>query len=309
MFITTLAVVISLQGAAIKPPTTEVDPNLLSIGRKGKVSVSPGQIVNTASGLKASVEEVAAGCVGSKFLFLGENHATKAHQDLQAEIIRALVKRGMRPIVGLEMFQRPKQDVLDLWSAGSLSEDQFLLQSEWKTQWGYDYGFYRPVFEAIKENHLPLVGLNVPRDWVRTTGKTGFKSLRTSARIQLPDDLDLTNGQHRQVFESLMGGHQMAGPSMNNMYSAQVLWDEGMADTAMKYVRVNPLKSNEIFVVIAGSGHVMYGQGINYRIQKRGRMRGKTLVMTQSDMPAEVSKGIGDWVFVSVPVAKANNTK
>ena len=82
-----------------------------------------------------------------------------------------------------------------------------------------------------------------------------------------------------------------------------------MADTAMKYVRVNPLKSNEIFVVIAGSGHVMYGQGINYRIQKRGRMRGKTLVMTQSDMPAEVSKGIGDWVFVSVPVAKANNTK
>ena len=78
------------------------------------------------------------------------------------------------------------------------------------------------------------------------------------------------------------------------MYAAQVLWDEGMADTAIK------LRGEaEVFVVLAGSGHVMYGQGINYRIASRGQGTGVIVVMTQSSEPIQSSRGVGDFVFVT----------
>jgi poly(3-hydroxybutyrate) depolymerase len=86
---------------------------------------------------------------------------------------------------------------------------------------------------------------------------------------------------------------------MNNMYSAQVLWDEGMADTAMKFMTTRPPDPKEVFVVIAGSGHVLYKQGINFRIASRSGADGVTMVMLQSDQAEKVSKGIGDFAYLS----------
>ena len=91
--------------------------------------------------------------------------------------------------------------------------------------------------------------------------------------------------------------HPMTGASMDNMYSGQVLWDEAMADSALKYLTAHPQGSNAVFVVIAGSGHVMYGQGINWRIFKRTGEKGITVVMVDGEKPVSVSRGIGDFVF------------
>ena len=91
----------------------------------------------------------------------------------------------------------------------------------------------------------------------------------------------------------------MTGPQGDNMYAAQVLWDEGMADTAIKWMERTPPDPNTIFVVIAGSGHVMYGQGINYRIQRRTKQSGVTIVMGQANGVSKVAKGIGDFVLVT----------
>jgi uncharacterized iron-regulated protein len=77
-----------------------------------------------------------------------------------------------------------------------------------------------------------------------------------------------------------------------------VLWDEAMADTALKYLEVHRPNSRTVFVVIAGSGHVMYGQGINYRIAKRHGGEGITVVMADSNEPLPVSNGIGDFMMV-----------
>jgi uncharacterized iron-regulated protein len=240
---------------------------------------------------------VAAALDGERWFYLGENHATAEHQKLEADMVQALVDRGRRVIVGVEFFQRPKQSILDQWSAGELKEDEFLSKADWKGQWGYPYSFYRPLFEVIRKNRLALVGLNVPRDWVRAVGKGGPDALTAEQAAQVPN-LNLGNRDHRSVFNALMGGHPPTGPQGENIYAAQVLWDEGMADTAVKYRRAR----NSIFVVIAGSGHVMYGQGINWRVRGRTGERGKWLVMTQSDGPAKVARGMGDFVYVSPAV-------
>jgi uncharacterized iron-regulated protein len=282
----------------------QISPYELPIGTPGKVTIQPGQLIETRTGKVVTPAEIAAKTKSKKFFFIGENHATKPHQQLQADLVQALVAANRTPAVGVEFFTRPKQDILDQWSTGTLSEIDFLTQSEWKTQWGYSYEFYRPLFEVIKKNKLPVVGLNVPRDWVRKVSRGGFDALSVSARMQLPTATDLTNKSHKAVFDSLMGGHDM-GPNMANIYSSQVLWDIGMADTAAKYLQVRPQKPEDIFVVIAGSGHIMYGQGINYRLAKRKAGTGPSLVMIQIDQPTEVSKGLGDYVYATKPEPKS----
>lgn len=279
--------------------SAEVDANRLSIGRPGTAVIQPGQVWDLRNNRACTMADIIQAADGKRFVFLGEQHATTAHQQMEADVVQALDAAKRQVIVGMEMFTRPKQDVLDQWSAGALNEDQFLEQSDWKGQWGYDYKFYRPVFEVAKGHHLPVVGLNVPRGWVRTVGKTGFNSLPVSARMQLPESLFLGNKVHREVFDAMVGPHNMPGMNADSMYGAQVLWDEGMADTAIKYLNCTPTTPQTVFVVIAGSGHMMYGQGINYRINRRRAGKGLNLVMVESDKAVELSRGIADFAYVS----------
>ncbi len=274
------------------------DPKRLKIGAPGEVTVQIGQIVDTHTGKAATLRDIVQAAARKPFVFLGENHATTAHQMMEGAIVAALVGAGRKVAVGMEMYQRPKQEWLDKWSANTMEEADFLEKSDWKKQWGFDFGFYRPVFQVVRDNGLPLIGLNVPRDWVRAVGRGGFASLPEESKGQLPRDMSLSVSGHRQVWNALMGEspHPMGGASMDNMYAAQVLWDEGMADTALRYRASHP---SDVFVVIAGSGHVLYKQGINYRVTRRRGGDGVTVVMMQGDGPVTVSRGIGDFVYLT----------
>lgn len=244
------------------------------------------------------MDSLAAAADGKRFVYLGESHTAAEHHKMQAAVIEALVRRGREVVVGFEMFTRPMQDRLNPWTLGWWSEEDFVREADWKGQWGFDYALYKPIFETVRQNRLRMAALNVPRDWVRRVGRQGASGLTDSERQEVPE-LDRTNRAHRSVFDALMGGHPPTGTQGENIYTAQVLWDTGMADSALKYLDSNPASSKTVMVVIAGSGHVMYGQGINYRIWKRTGEKGVTLVMAESESPIEVSRGLGDFVYVS----------
>ncbi|MFZ4506602.1 MAG: ChaN family lipoprotein [Fimbriimonas sp.] len=283
-------------------PAEAPDPYLLPIGPKRQVTVHLDTITATRNEATVTVDDIAKAARGKRFVYLGEQHATAAHQQLQADIIEALVRQGRTVVVGLEMITRPKQSILDTWNTAG-DEATFLKDIDWKGQWGFDFKFYRPIFEATRRNNIPMVALNVPRDWVRSVGRGGFAALTAEQKAELPEELSLKNTKHRAVFDALMGGHPPTGPQGENIYSAQVLWDEGMADTALKYLEAHRGDKKDVFVVIAGVGHVMYGQGINYRVAKRRGGRGITVAMMTSQSDRQVSKGIADFVYVSREVA------
>jgi len=274
----------------------QVDPWLLDIGARGTIVASPGAVIDTRTGARSSADDIAAAAVGRRFVLVGEEHDNPDSHLWQAKIIEALHKAGRTVIVGYEMLQRPEQFALDLWTLGKLSEPEFLQKAQWQTSWGYDFALYRPIFEVTRKYALRNVALNVPRDWVRAVGRGGYDALDDDAKAQLPK-LDLTNEQHKKVFDALMGGHPMGSP---NVYAAQVLWDEAMADSAAKYLYKTVVSDKTVFVVIAGNGHVMYGQGIGWRLAKRTGDRPLTVVTVSSDEPRKVSRGAGDFV-IGVP--------
>jgi uncharacterized iron-regulated protein len=277
-----------------------VDPQRMPIGLRGEATVTVGKMVNTRSLEEATPRDVARAADGKRFVYLGEGHTNAEHHKMQAQIIDALVRRGRDVIVGFEMFTRPKQDDLNPWTLGWWKEDEFLERSEWKTQWGYDFGMYRPIFEVVKRNKLPMIALNVPRDWVRAVGGKGLAGLSDEQKAQLPTDIDLGWKDHKAVFTAMIGGgHPMTGAMGDNMYAAQVLWDVAMADSALKYWDRSPRSPRTVVVIVAGAGHVMYGLGINGRLAKRTGDKGVTVTMVEGDGKATVSRGIGDFVYAA----------
>lgn len=275
------------------------DPHLLTIGRPGTMRVQAENAYDTASGKKIDFKRIAAMADKTRWVLVGESHDNPWHHQAQAKVIEALVARGRDVIVGFEMFTRPIQPKLADFSMGWQTDEQFIKESEWKSQWGFDYLLYKPIFDMIRQHRLPMVGLNVPRDWVRRVGKDGYSALTADERAQLPGDLDLTNADHRNIFTALMGGHPMTGARGENIYSAQVLWDTGMADTAIKAMDQRKFDKRPVMVVLAGIGHVMYGQGIMYRINKRTGETGITVACVEGDASVEVARGIGDVVIAT----------
>lgn len=278
----------------------EADPFLLPINTKDEAIVQRG-LTDLRTVKTATADDVAAAADGARFVLVGESHTSPEDHQLQADIIEALVKRGRNVVVGFEMFTRPNQMNLNPWTLGMWSEEEFIQKADWKGQWGFDYALYRPIFEVIKKNRLPMAALNVPRDWVRAVGKSGPSGLTGEQQAQVPQ-LYLGNKGHRQVFEALMGGHPMTGAQGDNIYAAQVLWDEGMADSAIKYMDRFSANSKAVMVICAGSGHTLHGQGINWRIKRRTGEPMITVVCTESDGERKVNRGVGDFVFVGPPI-------
>jgi len=101
------------------------------------------------------------------------------------------------------------------------------------------------------------------------------------------------------VFDSLMGGH--AGDSMNNIYAAQVLWDEGMAINARREMDLRRANPKAVMVIVAGIGHVMHHAGINLRITQGTGEPTISVVCVEPEAHSEVARSLGHYVYRPAP--------
>src|SRR5262249_43401799 len=76
-------------------------------------------------------------------------------------VIRELWRAGRRVSVGLEMYPAEAQPALNDWTAGKLSEAEFLERSGWMKHWSYNWDYYRGIFVFARDNGIRLFGVNV----------------------------------------------------------------------------------------------------------------------------------------------------
>jgi len=277
------------------------DPYQLSLGNPAyknmRMTVQAGALYDLRTGRTASIADICRAAKGASFVFLGESHDNAKHHVFQADVVRALAADGRSVSVGMEMFPFGTQPVLNLWTLGKLSEPDFITRSDWKTVWGFDYTLYKPIFDAARELGTPVVGLNVPRDWVRRVGRNGPAALTAEEQGEMPP-LDLTNAEHKEMIKAMIGdapGHTVG----DGMFTGQVLWDTAMAHNALRWWNRYERPSNNIMVIVAGSGHVMYDLGINYRLSQRTPARRINVVMMETKDPTTISRSLADFVYVT----------
>ncbi|WP_319422498.1 ChaN family lipoprotein [Pleurocapsa sp. FMAR1] len=209
-------------------------------------------------------------------IYLGENHDRAEHHAAELEIItqldQAQANSKTRLAIGLEMFQRPFQPILDLYLSGEISEAELREQTEYDTRWGFDWEFYAPILRFAQENKIPLIALNTPAEVTQKVAETGLDSLKDgNFRYILPlAEIKLDNQEYRQKMAEVYQAHAQNGQGnssdQENFYAAQVLWDETMADAIARYYNNHPQSQ---IVVLVGKAHVMDNYAIPERVNRR----------------------------------------
>jgi uncharacterized iron-regulated protein len=268
------------------------------------MAVSAGEILSARTGKPVAFPRMIQGMGSSRFVYVGESHDNLMMHDIQLRIIQALYEKSPRIAIGLEMLPTETQPVLDRWSQGLLTRDEFLRESLWYVHWSLNFGFYEKIFDFAKANKIPLYSLNVPREVITKVRMGGWDSLSDAEKAMVPR-LDLTLEEHRTLMRAIFGEaeipHEMKGGQgfdkmFEGLYRAQVAWDEVMAANAIRGAEA----SNARMVVLAGSGHMLYKLGINRRVYDQNHLPSTTVTAVSLE-PAEkdivVARSLADYVF------------
>jgi hypothetical protein len=142
-----------------------------------------------------------------------------------------------------------------------------LRKTEWYERWSYDYRHYRPILTFAKTHAIPVIALNTPREITGQVSQNGIESLSDQQRKQIPVDIDYSDSAYTERLRSIFMQHgEKADRNFERFLQVQLLWDEGMAERIASFLKDNPGKH---LVVLAGSGHLMYGSGIPSRVERR----------------------------------------
>lgn len=199
---------------------------------------------------------------------VGEQHDNVVHHQMQLQIIKSLYALDEHLGVGMEMFQRPYQDVIDRYFAGEISEAEFLKQTEYDKRWGYDWQLYRAIVVFAKRNDIPLAALNAPKELSDRVKAVGYDNLTDDERKQL-GPIDFNVKEHREFWMELLsmihGTHKATPEQKERSYQVMAIWDDYMGRSAADFRKDRQLRR---MVIIAGSGHIEGGFGIPDRAAK-----------------------------------------
>ncbi|MCG6984396.1 MAG: ChaN family lipoprotein [Thiocapsa sp.] len=202
-----------------------------------------------------------------RVVFIGESHDRYEDHLNQLAVIQGLHRRGKSLAIAAEFFQQPFQEAVDDYIAGAISESEFLRRTQYFDRWRFDYRLYRPILRFARAEAIPVIALNLEAELTRRVGEVGIAGLTDEERARIPTEIDRSDPKYRERIEKVFAMHPSdGGQDIEHFIEVQLLWDEGMAARAADYLEAHP---DRTLIVLAGSGHVEYGQGIPKRLTRR----------------------------------------
>jgi uncharacterized iron-regulated protein len=257
--------------AAPVPPAAQAQP-----AKTYDLTDLPGYCIFGAQSGKPFDSEAAFKSViwKSDVVYVGETHDQIKDHLAQLEALKAMkIARGSKIAVGFEMLNMTLQPVLDDYAAGKLTEEEFLAKTDWKTEWGFDFNLYKPVFDFIVQNKLRALALNVPKKVISKIARVGLAGLDSEDKKFLPDPVNITkHKKYLDYMKTSFGGHgdnPMAKMfTWDNYLASMCAWNEGMGSKVAEFVDANPGWS---VLVVAGNGHVIYNAAIPASVKSRNK--------------------------------------
>lgn len=286
----------------------------------------PYRVLRARGGGEVAPKQFFAALEKSRAVCIGESHSNPHHHWSQLHIIER-ASGGERAALGMEMFQTPFQGVLDDYRRGAIDDAELRSRSGWEERWGFDYALYGPIIDMAVSRNMALLALNTPVELTKRVAKVGIAGLSEDERQRLPD-MVLDDERHRAWFDAIMQGHPHGGHGggeshghgdgeaspekaagaaeetqarADNIYAAQVLWDETMAETAATWLAGGDQR--QVFI-IAGNGHC-HDSAIVGRLERRGVESAVSIRPIIDDGKGNVAEVLAqpevDYVFVMRP--------
>ena len=192
-------------------------------------------------------------------VFVGERHNASEHHKVQLEVLKGLRAKGKSLAIGMEMFEGSSQKTLDAWSSGKVPTSAFVKVYQWNWR-NVPYWLYEDIFNFARENRVPMVALNAPRDIVMKVSRQGLSSLNGDDLRSLPPGVDAeVSDAYLDFIRWSYGVHSKNNEHFRHICEAQMLRNRVMASLIRDYHRLHP---ESVIVVLAGGGHTRERGGI-----------------------------------------------
>ena len=251
-----------------------------------KVSPKVGDIVHLPTGTIVTPAQMLAVAGGARVVYVGETHDNPASHRLELQLLQGLEElHPGRQAIGMEMFARSQQPILDRWVAGKLDEKAFLKESHWFDNWHMDFAYYRDLLNFARDRHIPVIALNAEKSLVAAVRAKSPDQLTPDERAKLPE-MDFDDPYQRATVVAIFGDHSHGGMLLDGFVRAQTLWDETMAESVARYL-ASPAGKDKHLLVVAGGYHVEYGFGVPRRAFRRLPASYLLIGGREIDIPAE----------------------
>ena len=230
---------------------------------------------------RVAAHEILSRAARESVVLLGESHDNADHHRWQLNTIAGLAALHPRLVLGFEMFPRRVQGALDRWVAGELGEEEFLKASDWSRVWGHEAALYLPLFHFARLNRIPMLALNVEREFVRTVGAKGLEAVPVWRREGVSDPAPATEHYVDRLL-AVYSEHPekrrtaaRSDPDFRRFVEAQLVWDRAMAHALAQAAASHP---GALVIGVMGSSHVSFGDGVPHQLQSLGVRRVASLI-------------------------------
>ncbi|MBI5779262.1 MAG: ChaN family lipoprotein [Planctomycetes bacterium] len=251
-------------------------------------------------------------------VYVAESHTNEAHHKLQGDILKSLSQKNPKTALAMEFLYRSKQDSIDNYIAGKITEEEFDKTNTFGfSEW---YHYYLAMIRYAHANKIKLIGLNVEKTIKSKMAEMGWDKLSPEEQKLIARDVDTSNAKHKEFVMKQFSGmlndprtKDMMKGMIEKMYLKQCMWDETFAEAIANYLKSVNDPAAQV-VVVAGSGHIEYKFNIPDRSYKRYPASFKTLVPFEVDentpvalFQDELSSGAGDFGYFSPLSSKGDN--
>ncbi len=296
--------------------------------------LQPGQIIHVPTGTMLTPDDLAGYLEKVRVVYVGESHRSLDHHRTQLDIIKSMHERDPNAngwAVGMEMFARPSQELLNQWINGEV--DDKALYKEWIKNWGIDYEYYREIFEYLKEHKIPLIALNMTRKNIRAVTRGSMNGTQgTHGQEGTADNSGSGSHSHKhkhkngdternaekirdEMKKDELASSETPLPEMDESDPFHKAWVEAVFtdpshgkayfdtfykvqllwDETMAETAAAYLKSpdgqDRRLIVLAGGGHVSFGFGIPKRVFRRLAEPYAVVVPVSVDIVSNVEHG------------------
>jgi uncharacterized iron-regulated protein len=167
-------------------------------------------------GVVKTLEQVADDLSRYDVVFFGEFHGHSGVHLAQMRLFRALQQRYPDMTLSLEQFERDTQPLVDKYLAGEIGEK--VLTEEGRGWDNYEQS-YRPLVEFAKDNGLPVVASEAPKQAVICISKEGPEFIN---EIPMPDrewvakELHIQEGPYLDKYMAFLMDSSTHGPGKDD---------------------------------------------------------------------------------------------
>tara|TARA_Y100000590_G_scaffold259270_2_gene291021 strand:- start:33553 stop:35124 length:1572 start_codon:yes stop_codon:yes gene_type:complete len=109
---------------------------------------------------ESNIEELIESIKSSQLIFLGDFHTFDQQSKNLERLLRTLMEKKEKLLLGVEFVNQNKQDAIDQFSNQTITAMEFLEMVNYSESWRFPWHVYKPFFEMARKGEVEIFALN-----------------------------------------------------------------------------------------------------------------------------------------------------